>query len=144
MLKKRIIASLFLKKGIVVQSYRFKRYLPVGRADIAAEAFNNWGVDEIFLIDMDASREGRIIDLEIVRSVASKSMVPLAVGGGIKNIDEMADLLQAGADKICMNQSLLADMRHIKLGKEKYGRQCMVAVVNFIEANGDYFVYKDY
>lgn len=124
-----------------MQSYGFKRYLPVGRADIAAEAFNNWGVDEIFLNDMDASREGRIIDLEIVRSVASKTMIPLAVGGGIRNIDDMADLLQAGADKICMNQSLLAGLDHIKKGKEKYGRQCMVAVINFIESNGDYYAF---
>ena len=141
MLKKRIIASLFLKNDIVVQSYGFKDYLPVGRADIAAEAFNNWGVDEIFLLDMDASREGRIIDLEIVRSVASKSMVPLAVGGGIKDIDSMADLLKAGADKICMNHSLLADMDNLRRGKEIYGRQCMVAVIDFMEYNGDYYVY---
>ena len=87
MLKKRVIASLFVHNGIIVQSINFNTYLPVGKPEISAEAFNAWGVDEILLIDIDATKENRCINLDIVQKVAAKCIVPLTVGGGVTNVD---------------------------------------------------------
>jgi cyclase len=142
MLKKRIIASLFIQKNIVVQSQGFKKYLPVGRPEIAAEAFNAWGVDELFLIDINASREGRLINLELVKKVSSKCLVPLTVGGGIKNVQQIGALLKAGADKICLNQSLIGNLDCLIQGQEKFGKQCIVASIDSLKVNGNYKVFN--
>lgn len=141
MLKKRIIANLIIHNGIIVQSKKFSKYLPVGSPEIAAEAFNKWGVDEILLIDIDASKEKRLINLELVKKVASKCIIPLTVGGGIKNIEDIEKLLRAGADKICVNNSLKDNQNILFEGKKKFGRQCMVAAIDSFKVNKNYKVF---
>lgn len=138
MLKKRIIAALFIKNNIVVQSINFKKYLPVGRPEIAAEAFNNWGVDELFLVDIDATKEKRLIDLDIVKKVSSKCSVPLTVGGGIANVHQIGELLKAGADKICLNQSLKQSLDCLIDGQKKFGKQCIVASIDVLKKKDGY------
>ena len=83
MLKQRLIAFLPVKGGIVVQSIDFERYLPVGKPQIAVEALNQWGIDEIILADIEATPFGRCIDREMVRDVSKVCFVPLTVGGGV-------------------------------------------------------------
>lgn len=132
MLKKRVIAVIFVSQGISVQSIGFRKYLPVGRPEIAAEAFNSWGVDEIVLIDMDATQHGRLIQLSMVKKVASKCSVPLTVGGGVKTVDDISRLLEAGADKVFLNSEILDGGFTLKKASQKYGCQCMVGGIDFL------------
>lgn len=141
MLKKRIIAALFIQNNILVQSIGFKKYLPVGRPEIAAEAFNAWGVDEIFLIDISASKNKCLINLDIVKKVSSKCLVPLTVGGGITNIQQIGELLKAGADKICLNQSLNQNLDCLIEGQKVFGQQCIVACIDSLKVKDDYKVF---
>ena len=106
MLKKRIIGCLILKNNIIVQSCKFKSYLPIGRPDIAAKYLNEWGIDELILIDIEATKENRLIDLSIVEKVSSNCQIPLAVGGGIKKTEDVNNILSAGGDKVIINSKL--------------------------------------
>ena len=141
MLKKRVIASLFIKNGIVVQSKNFNEYLPVGKPEIAAEAFNAWGVDEVFLMDIDSTKENRSINLDIVQKVAAKCLVPLTVGGGVINVDMVGKLLEGGADKVCINNGLGTSIKILEDGRKKFGAQCMIAAIDSTFVSGTYSVY---
>jgi cyclase len=141
MLKKRIIATIFIKNNIVVQSQGFKKYLPVGCPEITAEAFNAWGVDELFLIDLNASKEKRLINLELVKKVSLKCLVPLTVGGGVTNVQQISELLKAGADKICLNQSLKKNLDCLIEGSKIFGKQCMVASIDSLKVMNDFKVF---
>jgi cyclase len=130
MLKKRIVATLVVKDGIVVQSMGFKRYLPVGKPAIAVEFLNQWGVDEIILLDISATRNNRPPDYDMVRSASINCRVPLAVGGGISEIDHVAELMHCGADKVALNQTALRHPSLITKVAHQYGEQCVVASVD--------------
>jgi cyclase len=130
MLRKRLIGLLPVCDGIVVQSYRFARYLPVGRPEISAEYLDRWGIDEIILVDIGASRQGRSIDRALVERVARHCSVPLAAGGGVRSTAQASDLLKAGADKIAVNSGaietpgLVSDIAHA------FGEQCALVSVD--------------
>ena len=141
MLKRRIGAALIVKDEWVVQSIGFSKYLPVGRPEIAVEFLNNWGVDEIILLDISASKTNQVVSSDLVGKAAKFCRVPLAVGGGISSVSQMEELLHHGADKICLNQSLKSDIGLITQGALKFGDQCMVAVIDFMRVNSDFMVY---
>jgi len=141
MLKKRIIASIFIRDGIAVQSVGFKKYLPIGRPEISASAFNSWGADEILLVDISASLENRLISIDIVTRVAAECSVPLTVGGGIKSIKEIELLMDAGADKVLLNTANLDINSCLEIGRKIYGRQCMVAGLDYIKHKNNFYVY---
>jgi cyclase len=142
MLKKRIGAVIIVKDGWAVQSIGFKKYLPVGRPEIAVEFLNKWGVDEIILIDISATKNNSVVANELIARSAKYCRVPLAVGGGISSIDQMEDLLHHGADKICLNHSLHRDISLITQGARQFGDQCMVAVIDFVSSpDGSYEVF---
>ena len=145
MLKKRIGAALLIKDDWVVQSIGFKKYLPVGRPQIAVEFLNRWGIDEIFLIDISATKKQVVISPAIVAQSAKFCRVPMAVGGGISTVEQMEVLLHSGADKIALNQVLLSNTKLLTQGARLFGDQCMVAVVDFVESvDGDGFEVYDY
>jgi cyclase len=133
MLKKRIIAVLVVHKGIVVQSLGFDRYLPVGSPSIAVEFLNNWGIDEIILLDIDASKQNRGPDLELVSKCAKYCFVPLTVGGGIKKIADIRSVLAAGADKVCVNSIFLDCPNFIAEASAVFGNQCIVVSLDFLK-----------
>ena len=138
MLKKRIIANLIVKNGIVVQSIGFKRYLPVGKPGIAIEFLNQWGIDEIILTDISASPEGRGPDLNMIREATKKCFVPLTIGGGISNIEQIKELMQCGADKISLNRSVLIKPELISAAAHIFGNQCVVVSIDGIQTpNGN-------
>ncbi len=132
MLKKRIAATLVVKDGVVVQSIGFKRYLPVGRPAIAVEFLNDWGVDEILLLDISATRAGRPPDFDLVSAAAARCRVPLTVGGGIAHIDHVRQLMQSGADKVCFNQAALHNPALLGQTAHMFGDQCVVASIDGI------------
>lgn len=130
MLKKRIVATLVVKDGVVVQSIGFKRYLPVGKPAIAVEYLNHWGIDEIILLDISATRNNHSPDYDMVRSASINCRVPLAVGGGITSIEHVAELMHCGADKVALNQIALHQPSLITKVAHQYGEQCVVASVD--------------
>ena len=112
MLKNRLIPCIIIKGYLVVQSFFFKRYLPIGSAKTAIEFFVEWDVDEIVLLDIDATKENRDPNLDIIKWASRECFVPLTFGGGIKKDEDIEMVLKAGADKICINSlhSLLKNM----------------------------------
>jgi len=130
MLKRRIAAAVIVKDGIVVQSIGFQRYLPVGRPEIAVEFLSHWGADEIILLDISATRQRRVVSPELVKRVAARCLVPLAVGGGIGAVEDIERLLQAGADKVCINRALFQAPEFVTAAAQKFGNQCVVASID--------------
>lgn len=141
MLKKRIAAALTLREGIVVQSIGFRKYLPVGKPPIAVEFLNQWGVDEIILLDISATRNGVSIDPAVVKALAPKCFVPLAVGGGISTLEQVDVLIHTGADKVSVNHSALTNPELISDIAHKYGDQCVVAAGDVISTESGYRIY---
>lgn len=128
--KQRIIACLIVKGGVVVQSVGFDTYLPIGRPHIAARFLDDWGIDEIILLDIDASAEGRLIDPALVGEVSRSCFVPLTVGGGISTVDDIRIVLHAGADKIAINRMAIENPATVSEASRKFGRQCIVASID--------------
>ena len=143
MSKKRIIGTLVLRDGIVVQSMGFDRYLPVGSPVVAARFLDAWGVDEIILLDITARREGRRISTDLIDRVAQVCHVPLTAGGGICNVDDVRAIIRSGADKIVVNQLIFDDPVAVRAIAESFGIQCVVASLDARPHKNDWHVFID-
>jgi cyclase len=141
MLKKRIVATLVVKDGVVVQSLNFNHYMPVGRPTIAVEFLDDWGVDEIILLDISASRAGRPPEYDMVRKASACCHVPLTVGGGITCIEHIFELMHSGADKVSFNQITLHHPTLLEEAAKLFGNQCVVASIDALQVDGSYRVY---
>jgi len=130
MLKQRLVATVLIRHGIVVQSIGFRRYLPVGHPSIAVEHLNQWGVDEIILLDMTATTEGRCIDDQLVAATARRCFVPLTVGGGLATVEDITRLVHSGADKISINAAAIRQPDLIRQAALSFGRQCVVVSID--------------
>src|SRR5438067_1764530 len=100
MLKNRVIGVVLVKEDIAVQSINFERYLPIGKPQIAINYLDRWGIDEIVVLHIEGTRNGSCPDGSQVKSYARECRVPLSVGGGIKQVDDVRRIIQAGADKV--------------------------------------------
>ena len=141
MLKKRIVSVLVVKDSIVVQSIGFRRYMPLGNPHIAVEFLNQWGIDEIILLDISASRKGREPDFALIRSLAPHCRVPLTVGGGITSLSHIHELMHCGADKVAFNQAALHNPDLLSEAALVFGDQCIVASVDARWVGSCYRVY---
>jgi imidazole glycerol-phosphate synthase subunit HisF len=130
MSKKRLIGGLFVRDGIVVQSRHFDTYQPVGHPEIAVRFLDDWGVDEIMMLDITARREGRTIDIDLVASCAATGHVPLCVGGGIATVGHVRDLVRAGADKIAINGLFFEDPTTVPRIVAQFGAQCVIGAMD--------------
>ena len=126
MLSKRLIICLDVRDRKTTNGVRFEGNVDIGDpVEMAAEYYRD-GVDELVFYDITASAEGRPIDLEMVREVAERVFIPFSVGGGIRNLDDMRDVLLAGAEKISVNSLAVRDPQIIAAGARAFGRQCIV------------------
>jgi cyclase len=141
MLKKRIVANLVVNNGLVVQSIGFGKYLPVGKPSIAIEFLNQWGIDEIILTDISATKEGRGPNLKMIREATQKCFVPLTIGGGISTTDNIKELMHCGADKISLNHSVLKNPNLISEAAHIFGNQCVVVSIDGIKSANGYKVF---
>jgi len=142
MLKKRLIAVLPLRQGIVVQSIGFQKYLPVGKPAIAVDFLNRWGVDEIVILDIEASLRGQCIDPKMVQEVSKYTQAPLTVGGGITTTSQMKELVSSGADKISINSAALRNPQLISQGAEIFGNQCIIVAIDIQKtSDGKFEIY---
>ena len=126
MLTRRLIPSLLLRGGRLVKGVRFRDYRDAGQPDTTARAHNAQGADELILLDIDASREGRSTDLETVRKVAAECYMPLTVGGGIRSLDDARACMNAGADKLCVTTTALDEPALITRLARVFGAQAVV------------------
>jgi cyclase len=144
MLKKRLIPCLISKDGLIVQSINFRQYLPIGRVKIAIEFVAKWDVDEIILLDISATRDGKKPDFELVSLISERCFVPLTLGGGIHDISDIKNLIRAGADKIVINSESLSNPDFIRKSSVVFGSQCIVVSVDVKRhSDGRYEVYGD-
>lgn len=142
MLKKRIIPCLDVKDGRVVKGVNFVNLTDVGDPVDAARAYYEAGCDELVFLDITATHEERDTTVEMVRQVADQVFIPFTVGGGILSVEDMNRMLKAGADKVAVNSSAIANPQLIKDCAEKFGNQCVVVAIDGRqEEDGSWHVY---
>ena len=130
MLKKRIIPCLDVNKGRVVKGINFINLIDAGDPAEQAKIYNDNGADEICFLDITASNENRNIILDIVKKTASKVFVPLTVGGGIRKINDIENLLRAGADKVSINTAAVKDRDLVRESVKQFGSQCIIIAID--------------
>jgi cyclase len=130
MLAKRIIPCLDVKDGRVVKGTNFIRLRDAGDPVENARVYDQQGADELTFLDITASHERRKILLEVVRRTADEVFMPLTVGGGIRTLDEIRELLQAGADKVSLNTAAVQKPDFVREASEKFGSQCIVVAID--------------
>ena len=130
MLKNRIIPCLDVKNGRVVKGINFVELKDAGDPVEQARIYSDSGADEICFLDITASNENREIIINIVKKTAKNCFVPLTVGGGVRNIQNITDLLLAGADKVSINTAAVNDINLIVDASKKFGSQCIVVAID--------------
>lgn len=142
MVKKRLVACLLLRDGLIVQSIGFSRYLPIGSPRFPIEFVVKWDVDEIVLLDISATSENRTPPTEVLEHLSRYCFVPLTVGGGIRTVDDVRKVIRAGADKAAINSQAVARPELISETADVFGSQCVVVSMDCRkEADGSYQVY---
>ena len=130
MIQPRIIPVLLIKNGMLYKGKSFGRYRYVGDPMNAIKIFNELEVDELIVIDIDATEKGRAIELDLVRGLAAEAFMPLAVGGGISSIAEARALLASGVEKIIVNTSAIKRPQLINELALEFGSQSIVACID--------------
>lgn len=141
MYAKRIIPCLDVKDGRVVKGVSFVDLRDAGDPVECARAYDRQGADELVLLDITATHEGRSTMLEIVRRVADSIFIPFTVGGGIRELDDFAQLLRAGADKISVNSAAVRNPSLIDAAAHRFGSQCVVCAIDAKRRDGGWEVY---
>jgi cyclase len=130
MFAKRIIPCLDCKNGRVVKGINFLNLRDAGDPGDMADMYNREGADELVMLDISASREGRATLMETVRRVARRLFIPLTVGGGVRVLDDAHRLLSAGADKVAVNTAAVETPEVVRNIAENYGRQAIVVAID--------------
>lgn len=130
MLKVRVIPTLLWKDFGLVKGIGFDSWRRVGPVLPAVKVYNARDVDELILVDIMAMRENSLPDHDSIRDFSEECFVPLTVGGGVSNLDQMLSLLHAGADKISINSAAYANPTLIDLAAKRFGAQCVVASID--------------
>jgi cyclase len=141
MLSKRIIACLDVRDGQVVKGIHFEDLKQAGDPAALARRYNAEGIDELVMLDVTATIETRRARADTIRRVASEIFIPLAVGGGIKNEEDAAAAIEAGADKVSLNTAALEDPGLITRLAERYGSQAVVVAIDAKREGGRFAVY---
>jgi cyclase len=130
MLAKRIIPCLDVTGGRVVKGVNFVELRDAGDPVEIAARYNEQGADELTFLDITATSDGRDLILPIIEAGASQVFIPLTVGGGVRTVDDVRRLLNAGADKVSFNSAAVADPDVIRAASERYGAQCIVVAID--------------
>ena len=142
MLKTRIIPCLDVKNGRVVKGINFLNLVDAGDPVEQASFYSIKGADEICFLDISASIEKRKTMINIVEKTAEKVFIPLTVGGGISSVENIRDLLRAGADKVSINTAGILNEKLIFNASQKFGSQCIVAAVDAKIKNNNWTVFS--
>lgn len=143
MIKKRIIPCLDVKDGRVVKGVNFVGLRDVGSPVELAKRYNEENADELVFLDISKTQDGHDLMLDVIRETAKELFIPLTIGGGIRSVDDIRQLLNAGADKISINSSAIKNPGLIREASDTFGSQCVcVAIdVKYDSEREDYYVY---
>lgn len=141
MLKTRIIPVLLLKNGRMVKGKQFAGFRDVGDPVSAARIYNAQNADELAFLDIEASGEGRKTLLDVVGKVSKECFMPLAVGGGVTSVEDVRELLRAGADKVIITSAAVENPELICQAARIFGNQCVIGGVDVKREGEKYFVY---
>jgi imidazole glycerol-phosphate synthase subunit HisF len=130
MLAKRIIPCLDVDKGRVVKGINFLNLVDAGDPVEQAKVYDKEGADELVFLDITASSDGRAIMLEVVKRTAEQVFIPFTVGGGLRTIKDIREIVKAGADKISLNTAAVQNPDLIREGAELFGDQCIVTAID--------------
>ena len=136
-LAKRIIPCLDVDDGRVVKGVKFVDIRDAGDPVEVARRYNEAGADEITFLDITASHEGRDTTLEMVERMASQVFIPLTVGGGVRTIQDIRNLLNAGADKVGINSAAVKNPEFVREAAERFGSQCIVVAIDAKKVSGE-------
>lgn len=141
--KVRIMPTLLHKDVGLVKGVGFDSWRRVGSAMQAIKVYNMREVDELVLLDINATCEGRSPDLALVDDLADECFMPLTVGGGVRSVEDVRNLLQVGADKVAINSALIDSPELIQHIAQRFGSQCIVVSIDFrLNPNGTYEAYS--
>jgi cyclase len=129
-LAKRIIPCLDVDNGRVVKGVNFVDIRDAGDPVEVAKRYNEQGADEITFLDISATHEGRDTMVHMVEQIASEIFIPLTVGGGIRKVEDIRAMLNAGADKVGINSAAITDPEFVKRAAERFGSQCIVIAID--------------
>lgn len=142
MLAKRIIPCLDVFNGRVVKGIKFVDLKDAGDPAECAEAYSKQGADEIVFLDITATNEKRKTIIDVVKKTAEKVFVPLTVGGGISSVEDIKNILRAGADKVSLNSAAVRNPQLIREGADLFGNQCIVLAADVKKMpSGRYNIY---
>jgi imidazole glycerol-phosphate synthase subunit HisF len=142
MLSKRLIACLDVRNGCVVKGVQFEGLRNAGDPAALARRYNHEGIDELVILDVTATLESRRALADTIRAVSRELFIPLAVGGGIRSLDDAEAAIEAGADKVSVNSAALADPPLITRLAGRYGSQAIVVAVDAKRQDGRFAVYS--
>ncbi|MDR1818340.1 MAG: imidazole glycerol phosphate synthase subunit HisF [Puniceicoccales bacterium] len=130
MLSVRIIPCLDVKDGRVVKGVKFLELRDAGDPVESARAYEAQGADELVFLDITASSDGRAIMRDVVARTADQVFMPLTVGGGLRSVDDIRDMLNAGADKVSLNTAAIRDPALVRDAARRFGNQCIVVAID--------------
>lgn len=142
MLKHRIIPCVLLKDWQLVKTINFDIFRIIGHPTSTARIYNSRNVDELIVLDIDASLEDEDINIEIIEDIANECFMPLTIGGGIKSIEDIYSVLNAGADKISINTKAIEDREFIREASQLFGSQCIVCSIDVKKIDGKFKVFN--
>ena len=131
MLTKRIIPCLDVHQGRVVKGVNFLNLQDAGDPTVLADFYDKEGADELVFLDITASSDGRDIMIDVVKNVSENVFIPFTVGGGVRSIKDIRGLLQAGADKVSLNTSVILEPKLISQASRMFGSQCIVVAIDY-------------
>jgi len=130
MLKKRLIGTITIKNGWAVQSFGYKKILPLGKPECIAENLDRWGVDEILLQVIDRNSQEAGPDFELIHKIANSGIsTPLIYAGGIRDVDDATEVIRVGADRLCLDTLLFTNPDNIAAITHRLGAQAVIASV---------------
>jgi|MDSV01.3.fsa_nt_gb imidazole glycerol-phosphate synthase subunit HisF len=141
-LKKRIIPIILVKDYQVVKSRKFGDYRVFGNLEQTINVFNNRNVDEIIILDIDASKKKQSINLEILNILSKNNIMPLSYGGGISSIEDIELCLKHGCDKIVLNTKALQNIEFVKKASDIFGSQCITCSIDYKVTNNDLKIFS--
>ena len=149
MKKKRVLAVLLIKDGVLVQSKKFERYQNLGNPFVAVKRLSEWASDELIYLDITDQNNSLDFEqskksfLDIVNQVSKSALMPITVGGGIRTIGDIEERLAFGADKICINTIIFEDKGFIEQCARKFGSQCIVASIDIKKVGDDVLIFSE-
>lgn len=144
MLSKRIIPCLDVRDGKLTKGIKFKDNVDIGDPVEAAKTYYEQGADEIVFYDITASAEGREIMIDVVRRVAENIFIPFSVGGGLRSVEDMREVLLAGAEKVSINTAAVQNPDLINAGARAFGSQCIVLGMDVKRVSASYAIPSGY